>query len=161
MGAQVHPVPRNGSARRVLFPMSMRNLADVSKPIWYRVLIATWALWLAAALAEVGPLGACPKHGHHGIAAPSASHGAHQSHAAGMGATPTRSHPADQSHAACTCLGLSCCAAAVALPGAPTALVPVTERQVDVALWPYANVTVARAPHVLPFANGPPVIRIV
>lgn len=130
----------------------------MTRPIWYRILLSTWALWLAAALTEMGPLGSCPKHGHHGVQAPVASaHVAHQTHAGSAG------QPADQqdaSHAACTCMGLCCCAPAIALPNASASVFALVHHRVLVSAWPNAVALVTRAPHSLPFANGPPAAPI-
>lgn len=136
----------------------MSIVAIVKRPIWSRILISTWALWFAAALAEVGPLAACPKHGHHGVLAPAATaHLAHRAHE--TGAKP----PSDQRdpHAACTCMGQCCCFPSIALPNVAASLDAGVVVGIDVAAWPGAVVAHARAPYSLPFANGPPVTRSV
>jgi hypothetical protein len=157
----VHGAGREGTLYtfRVLFSLPMRIVAIVTRPIWHRILISTWALWLAAALAEVGPLGSCPKHGHHGLPAPAATaHVAHQAH--GSSATLPSGHQ-DPSHAACTCIGQCCCVPSIALPNVTTSVVAAIAIRVDVVTWPSAVVAHARAPYSLPFANGPPVTRSV
>src|SRR5690349_3404619 len=41
----------------MLFVLTMSILSFVRRPIWFRILVSLWALWFAAALSEVGPLG--------------------------------------------------------------------------------------------------------
>jgi hypothetical protein len=98
------------------------------------------------------------------VAAASASMVAHHmaSHD-GMGdaaASPAHHDHHDQrSHQCCTCLGMCCCAATVAAPVPPVALAE--PRIVDVAVVTFdeSATPITRVAHVLPFANGPPVVQ--
>src|SRR3954469_2166924 len=87
-----------------------------------RTLVACWALWFTAALAEVPGVHSCSIHGagsahggmnvasghmHHGDAESSSSHA-----------------PANHHQQVCTCLGLCCCGAPTALPAVSSSVVP-------------------------------------
>jgi hypothetical protein len=143
----------------MLFLLTMSILSSVRRPIWFRILISTWALWFAAALSDVGPLGSCPKHGSHGVLAhvDGAAHAGHGAHVDGASTRPD-SHRDDgprKSHAACTCIGLCCCAGSIAAPNAAALTIAVVVRRAAVPSAPAASV-VTRAPYAHPFANGPP-----
>jgi uncharacterized protein involved in copper resistance len=151
------------------------------RPLRTRLLGAVLAPWLALFLAEPLPLHGCSMHGLPGvesmqgtapvaIAPPShdamgMDHGA----MAGMAhdamgdmphdapGAPTDDAPGHHGHA-CTCLG-GCCAPAPVSLAAPPALAWVPEaiaRTTHRFAGPVAPA--ARAPHVLPFANGPPAL---
>jgi hypothetical protein len=131
----------------------------MQRPLWLRLTVAVWAIWLGAVLAGPPGLHACPVHGNH------AGH-----HMAGMDAamadmpgapahTAQHDAPAQHSESHCTCVG-ACCSAVPVTP--PTAQVAEITVDVPVAVAPIAplrdnRATTAAPPHALPFANAPPI----
>ena len=119
-------------------------------PLWYRVLIAIWGLWLTTALSEPAGAHTCPMHGGHaGHMAQSGAQAAHSEH-------DGHHAPAKQSGQACTCLGQCSTTPPVAI--LPSRSDFVEARVIDAGAASYGDVEtpVARRAHSLPFANGPP-----
>lgn len=118
----------------------------MSRPLSFRVVSALLAVWLAIVLAEPAALHVCPAHD--GMAAESGGHGAHVHHDAEDSGVPAQ----------CACLGH--CAGASS-PGLPS-----IAAGVPAPAWVIASAAVAvdfdfaapPVPHLLPFANGPPVL---
>ncbi|HTE47095.1 MAG TPA: hypothetical protein VK636_17740 [Gemmatimonadaceae bacterium] len=141
--------------------------SGVSRPLWFRALIAIWGLWFTAALSEVGGIHTCPIHGgtaahvSHSAAAHESQHAPHHGAMASaehhaQAASPS-SQPADDHHGgACTCLGLCCCGTPVASPTSTTSIVDVA--LVETSAPDYADLPTPSVErnHVQPFANGPP-----
>jgi hypothetical protein len=126
------------------------------RPLWLRLVIAVWAVWLGAMLAGPPELHACPVHG---------DHAAHQMSGADMAEMPAHAaHPAHngapshQSGTHCTCVGACCGAVPVAAPAAQVAEISVDEAIAVVPVAPLREdrATTVAPPHSLPFANGPP-----
>jgi len=128
------------------------------RPLWFRTLIAVWAVWLGATLVGPADLVPCAVHGNH------AMHGMSTSMAAmpdmdGMDHSARHGSPEHKSAAQCTCVGACCCAATVAPPPAQVAEISIDEPAVVINLAALARDDRAPAlapPHSLPFANGPP-----
>jgi hypothetical protein len=119
-----------------------------------RAFAAAMVIWLGLVITEPLPLDACPMHGihsMHGVAA--AGHAAHSmSHSAHHGTEKTASHQ-------CTCIGD--CSAGVGSALAPAAVGSIGARIIREASEAARGATRAlgeAAEHLLPFANGPPVI---
>ncbi|MFI5231640.1 MAG: hypothetical protein ACHQSE_03910 [Gemmatimonadales bacterium] len=132
------------------------------RPLWLRVVIAVWAVWLGAMLAGPPGLHACPVHGDHaahGMAGMAGNAGGGMPDMAGM---PSHSAhhdiPGHQSNSRCTCIGACCSAAPVAPPAIQVediaTVLPVAPARV--ALVRDARPTTAAPPHTLPFAIAPP-----
>ena len=135
-----------------------------------RPLHALFALWFAIVLGDPGVLHACPMHGGHGAATPSASAttaaaaaaAGHQGHSAQMPSGVDHSVPDSAQHpdspVPCTCVG-HCAASSTtaAVPAAASVLVPGTRLVVQGAAAPAPSRDVPASPDLrLPFANGPP-----
>ena len=127
------------------------------RPLWLRLMISVWAVWLGATLVGPGELHSCSVHGDR--------HAAHSMTAAtphdmqGMDHAAHHGAPAHTSHSQCTCVGACCCAATVAPPSAQVAEITIDEPVVSVELAALARddrAPVVSPPHSLPFANGPP-----
>jgi hypothetical protein len=111
-------------------------------------------IWLGLVITEPLPLDACPMHGihsMHGIAA--TGHATHSmSHGAHHGSDKTASHQ-------CTCIGD--CSAGVGSALAPALVGNIGARIVFAAsgvIRGAARSLGGSAEHLLPFANGPPVL---
>ena len=144
-----------------------------------RPFAALLAVWFALVMVEPAALHSCPVHaGHaaagHGPAAgePASSvgmaGGVHSAHMSGASVTESGraddaavpGHPGSPHHADCTCPG-ACTASsgAIALPAA-VLVRPLTITIVGVSpILTAAAPASARAPFILPFANGPPLLR--
>jgi hypothetical protein len=123
------------------------------RPLWLRVVITVWAVWLGAMLAGPPELHACPVHGDHASHQMSGADMADMAASAGHHGTP-----AHQPSSHCTCIGACCSAAPVAPPAGQVAEISVDE---FTAVTPVAPMREDRAatpapPYSLPFANGPP-----
>jgi len=114
------------------------------------------ALWFLLAGGDLGLVHGCPMHD--GMHAASASSHRAAGHA-GMGEHHHQSSQHPASHA-CTCVGACSAPAAVAaVSGTPVVLAAIALHAAPAPLGD-AGVTLAGpAPHELPFANGPPVVR--
>ncbi|HEV8408999.1 MAG TPA: hypothetical protein VGQ30_00735 [Gemmatimonadaceae bacterium] len=134
-----------------------------------RVFAALFAPWFAFVVAEPVPLHDCPVHSIHAVEAPAAEAAApmmangEMDHAAMAHAAPAHHHgaPEHAGHHQCCCLGMSCASTAVALVPSPMTLAWIPLEIQRVAMWP-ASTPHARASgdHTLPFANGPPALRV-
>lgn len=115
-----------------------------------RALAAAFTLWFALVLIEPAVLHACPVHNPAPVPT-SAGEGAHHGHEA----APAPDH---HSGAQCLCLGDCTTITGVGLPSSiATLVVPTTTSGRDTGLPDYAYLPVAAA-HVIPFANGPPLV---
>ena len=116
-----------------------------------RAVLALWSVWLQFAILDPGSFDPCPEHSHHAAAAPAMDHGSHAAHA-----HHSHGKPSDHTAHKCSCLGACCCTPSL-VPASHAAPVP-TPAVVAVAAPRYvvSPAFVARAPHALPFANGPP-----
>lgn len=130
----------------------------VKRPAWVRALLAIWGLWFTTALSEAPGVHACPVHGGH---AAHASAVEHVGHSASMGHGSHSSAPSDRSRhspADCTCLGLCCCAPAVAAPAPSVQLVGEVFVSAPVARYGEVASPVIDRAYSHPFANGPPAL---
>ena len=115
-----------------------------------RSLAALFTVWFAVALVEPAVLHVCPVHDAVASTLPASAHvhGGHDD------ASP--SHPGTTAH--CLCLGDCAKIGSVGLPASVTILAAAAINDArDTGLPDYAYVPVAVA-HVIPFANGPPVV---
>jgi hypothetical protein len=132
--------------------------------------LARWSSALVAVLyllawGEPLSLHACPKHDGPAVAALAAGttfagerggHADHGAHAAT--ATPPGAPAHDEAHV-CDCLGHGCCPQGVVAPTAQAVRWQVlVRRQVEPPARAQAPRPWARAPRLLPFANGPPAL---
>jgi hypothetical protein len=141
-----------------------------------RPFAALLAVWFALVMVEPAALHSCPVHAGHAAAghgpaagepAPSVgmAGGAHSAHMSGASVTESgraddAGAPGSPHHADCTCPG-ACTASsgAIALPAA-VLVRPLTITIVGVSPIPTTVAPAsARAPFILPFANGPPLLR--
>ena len=120
---------------------------------WFgRAFSGLFAVWFALSLAGPAVLHSCPVHAGLAIGAASGHSGAAHSHA-----THGEQGGKQDAHHSCTCLGDCSAGGGVAsLPARSIELVAAVSRPGSVALPPAARTRVTAAPHVLPFANGPP-----
>jgi len=128
------------------------------RSLWNRTLSAIFAVWLALVLGDAGfahhhcsmhdgPLPAVSGSGMHG-GAHADGHASHDGHGT----------PSSSGHHLCTCIGAcSASSGAVAL-AEPTELPAAVIAYVASAATDHSEIRVpsARAPFLLPFANGPP-----
>jgi hypothetical protein len=127
--------------------------------MWFRALVAIWGLWFTAVLSAAPGLHACAVHSGYAAASAHHTHATHAGHdvqSASRHESSSHDDASNHSSSGCTCLGISCCSAAVARPGHAIELpggVIVSRREA-----PVANVAnpVVRHAYTLPFANGPP-----
>jgi hypothetical protein len=122
-----------------------------STPRWLHRSVGTLiAIWFVLVMVEPAALHACPVHGDHEMATvvadADATHAAHE--------TPA---PPEHDHAACTCPG-DCTASSVGsgIPSAPAVVADARSSRARVIVRGALLRELARAPFVLPFANGPP-----
>ncbi len=156
----------------------------VRRPFWFRALITLWGIWFTTALTEPVGLLACPMHSGLGVSAvanmaigPAAApmHGhdhaamaaAGETQSATRGAAPSvaqgvavqvdaTSHHAPTEHHCCTCLG-QCCTISPAVVAARVAVPTLFALLASASIGTVFLTRVAtRTPHVLPYANGPP-----
>ena len=150
----------NVPPRRGLSPHDFSRLARycacMHRPLWLRLVVAVWAVWLGAMLAGPPELHACPVHGdhaaHHMSGGDMADMPAHAGYPAHDGA------PSHHSGTRCTCVGACCSATPAAPPAAQVAEISIDELGAIVPIAPLLDVRASTVapPHSLPFANGPP-----
>lgn len=124
----------------------------VRTPVWFRAVIGLWSFWFVAVLIEPGITHVCAMHG------PTSS--ARTTHAHGT-ADDGAEHSADAAPSGGVCHNCldSCCASHAVVPGRATL------RSGPIAIggtggaWAVEWDGAVRAPHSLPFANGPPRAR--
>jgi hypothetical protein len=127
-----------------------------------RLLRAFLALWFALSGTEMGATHACPMHD--GAAASSmhaapehAGHGGHASGASSSASEAATGHDGTDATHHCTCVGMGCGSASVAsLASGPVVQSPEAQPRAVAGHVDREDVRIARAVHVLPFANGPP-----
>lgn len=133
-----------------------------------RIVGALVALWSLVASGSPVALHRCPVH----VAAASRTAGAAggmSHHAMGLDADAAMpgmddggespQSPSDHGDDCCRCLTCGCAPAAVALPSLAVVVLPSSDVAVPRAAFPTADAPrLERTPHVLPFANGPPLV---
>lgn len=126
----------------------MSYTAFMRRGVWHRAGAALVAVWLALSMAELPALDACPVHG-----------AGHALSAATAGVSHAHHHGTSQreNQHRCSCTG-NCCVAcgSVALPSQGGVESPAIVGAAEVAGWSGATSPIARSPHRLPPAIGPP-----